>query len=196
MFDKLKSKTEFLAVTNKDLFFALLKGRGGTAGVSASALKRIQERYQKFERFSGAVKDLQSRTCFLIVTRGSPRFAGVLHSPDGVSKGGLSYDLAKSAPAVRSGLTVFECFWSDNLFWKKFVTNVIDKNKIGDDYWQDQVEQEQSQTRATTNIGGWVNGDTWATQASRNQESRDFIAGTHRGSENIEDISSLGAINF
>ncbi|HEX7391284.1 MAG TPA: hypothetical protein VF286_14335, partial [Acidiphilium sp.] len=119
-----------------------------------------------------------------------------LHSPDGVSKGGLSYDLAKSAPAVRNGLTVFECFWSDNLYWKKYVTNVIDKNKIGDEYWQDQVEQEQSQTQATTNIGGWVNGDTWATQASRNQESRDFIAGIHRGSENIETISSLGAINF
>lgn len=194
MFDKLKGKTEFLAISDKDLFFATLKGQAGAQPVSASALKQIQNKYQKFQVFSGAVKDLQQQTCFLIVRRGTIRFAGLLHKATGISKVSLSYDLAKSAPSVRQDLTVFECFWSDNLFWKKFVTNVINKNKLTDDYWQDQVEQEQSRLNATTNIGGWVNGQTWAAQSSRNQEMRDFIAGSHRGS--AEDISSLGAINF
>lgn len=196
MFSKLKRKTEFLAITDKDLFFALLKGQGGAGKVSDQAFETIQNRCQKFELFTKSVKDLQRHTCFLIVVRGAIRFAGVLHNPDGVSKTTICYDIAQTAPGLRKSLTVFECFWSDNLFWKKFVIAVINKDKIGDEYWQTQIEQEQSSTQVTTNIGGWVNGQTWATQASRNREMSDFIGGGHRGVSDIENVSDLGAVNF
>ncbi|MEO3384813.1 hypothetical protein [Mesorhizobium sp. CAU 1741] len=180
---------------DEDLMNAIIKGSGSTKELSSSARATVSKKLASFKLFRSSISTIGPRTAYLIVRNPSTRFIGVVYSEDGINN--HDSDLAVMA-AVRKNQTysVFERFWSDGIFWRKYVDYAFRKRIFGGPQL-DAVEDEQQRSQITTNRDGWINGRTWYDQANDGADSPlpSTLAGGHRGEQ--EELRTLrGAVNF
>jgi hypothetical protein len=188
MFDKFKRGVQFLVTKDKDTMFALIKGANSQKPVSASAFAQITRKYQSYAAFTMA----QGSTALLIVRNPNVRFVGVVHCDQGIPP--HDFDLAVAATRG-DRFELFERFWSDSVFWSKYVQYAFKKQIFGGDKLE-LVEQEQQRTDISSNRDGWVNGRTWQSQERDGFEDGGAWAGSHRGLGDADDIRTRTAVNF
>ena len=188
MFDKFKRGVQFLVTKDKETMFALIKGANSQKPVSASAFAQITKKYQSYAAFTMA----KGSTALLIVRNPNVRFVGVVHCDQGMAP--HDFDLAVAATRG-DRFELFERFWSDSVFWSRYVQYAFKKQIFGGDKLE-MVEQEQQRTDIKSNRDGWVNGRTWQSQERDGFEDGGAWAGSHRGLGDVDDIRTRNSVNF
>jgi hypothetical protein len=195
MLDSYKQGTQFLVVNDKDEMFALLKGSNSSKALSEAAMKQVRRKYASYSTFSSKVKGVGSKSALLVVRKGPVRWVGAVYNEGGFGPGDADLAVASRMGGHRPPFKIFERFWNDGLFWRKYVQYAFKKQVFGGPALE-KIEEEQARTDIQTNREGWVYGKTWASQDV--EKERQFLTGMHRGEglADVEDIRTIRWVNF
>lgn len=194
MFEKTKRGTQFLVTKDEDMLKAIVKGKASTKALSPKAAAKFDKGLVSYKAFRSSISDIGKCTAYLVVRTPETRFVGVVHNEAGIS--GFDTDMAVLAMTRRNEtFSIFETFWADGIFWKKYVQYAFRKRIFGGPQLA-AVEEEQRKTKIRTNRDGWVNGNTWQEQNQDGFRAPPAMQiGGFRG-ESEAPINTRGAINF